>query len=815
MPHGPYLRARSGKTIALGFLAHQFTQKEQDKYPVIFIHATQKVNEKSKREINHFCKMLEEKYQAKKILIIWDGTNQSYEEYKNFQNELINQGRSVLVVGSAYTSTALRNETRDYLLQIPIELDIQELAHFELYVKRFFPDGNISFNQLFSEFSAKKLNGKGNETNFLILLYRLLPRNRYKIKESLYQEIEVNEQNFEQELETNKVVAKIDDNTFAALFWKQGEEYLRRIGFHPENSYKEIELIEDEAINSKQRLTYYVAVACQFPNIRVPYSVIVRILGFENLSLDLFQRLAQEDFIRIDLDNEYLRTRTSFEAELFISNLLRKTQYQLISELISNIKNDRDEIDFAASLLYFINPQEKDDKKISFQDYWFQTYNMLKEMREIKGIFNARLLIQEVSHLREIIQKDRQEVHGIPLLLANAVENIDEMLREMKDRNEDKKNRSYLYLLTEKVNLLRWEIEYEDDIQTLVDYYEEAKQTVSTVRNINPTNFYALSSFYELVIKHFIKKMDNQDALYWEVIAYLSLMFESAEVEGVVDSFTETHKSQFYEMNAKVAQLTQQSSKMGKAITKLKEKYPEAYYYLQAKEKIASRLAQPDYDKKDIPYFEMAYQVLNQPENQQIVQKDSRCLYLKLRCWWAIKTRKKLFHDSTYQVLPFSSREWREGLILTESLLKIEDGAFSRSHIQYLHALCLFHQDMEMIAKKKAIQEYEELDVLFSVNSYYISRRQDILHIASENGYPKIFTGTVQNNVERGKDQHGEIYLTGIKTRIKFRLADFDHKTIFNRYDEMEFYIGFSFRKPIAVSKEQYEKRKDGTNGKA
>ncbi len=806
-----YGQSSSGKSIGLGYIAYQFSMIKDFKVPIIFIDGKkQRLDSKAVVAINDFCKEIESSVKQKSdytptTLVIWDGNQLTDDEYFNLQKSLIEKGRNILVIGTMYTSTGIRKEQFDNYIEAPITLDDDEnsklIPHFGKFI-----------DEEFIKKVIYSISGKSDlqSINFLTLLYRLLPETRDNIKKGLKKEISAQSEG----VVKNFKIEKNNTETFGSIFATVFKDLYQQFDINP---YLTEVIIDDEVLTVIEGIKLSVAAVKQFPTLRsIPLSIIVRIYGIENINNNLLDNLEKiDDFIRVEQDDDNessLTIRTSEEAKIWLQDRLdSEKEFTILENIIKNINDSKKQIDFAIKLLDYMSPQKKDYKTKQFTiEQQFRIFKTLKELREKRKLKNSRLIVQESSFIREVVKNDSENRILNKNEVLDYLSQIDKIIdNQLNSESSSRDKYTYLNLLNEKIILNCYKIDNEIDIEECIKYYEDAIEATTKSRFINPSNFYPVSAMFH-VTESLLKKDNLGDEIKKNVLVDILTLFNNVEFEAL-ESFKTDFQEQFYKDKVKIAERLNNTDLYSQNLQKLNEINPSTIHYLEILKIIGWDIPYGELSQENIEKSKNAFGYLNQASVNTDIENDSRCLYLKLKFWWQWKTGHRLYANEENQVLPFDIIEWRYCLGMIDKLLAIENGNYSKSHLDYIRAVCLFHLDSY---RDDSFEIFKKLESEFLFNSQFIHGRLTNRYLASQDSKPMLMTGELANTYQYS-DKEGEVYIKGMRQKIKFSLFHFGKQKdfIFNKNSTLNFYIGFSFRYPFAIPANDNWKLINGEGG--
>ncbi|WP_435354254.1 hypothetical protein [Emticicia sp. SJ17W-69] len=763
-----YGQSSSGKSTILGLLAFELSQ--QSKIPVLFIEKRyQKIDE---LDIDTFCKWAEDNL-ARNTVVIWDGMVDS-DLYFSLLKRLNARGRNVILVGSTYDNN--KSKSNDIYIESPIVLSLHEKRRFTEYLKSI----DLILSNLFSSV---------DDRNMLAMLYRYLPATRDSIKKGLKEEFEF----FSKKLrETEPKEVGSSSSMFEALVFA---------GLINKNNVPFIEStteVDGEQINLSDLLIFAIMIPGQFA-LNVPYELLLRTIGFNTLSSNLFKALNEVDLIIWSEDSQgniQLGARTAIEAKILCQYLGgKKAEIEYIKLLLKQIKSydfatfgfeSNTEVQFGVELLNNISP----NVNVNYKDSIFDITEVLRELRESGQAYHPRLILKEASFLRELVtDKNISLGFSNQILLERAeiiVRDALEKLQNFRERNIT----TYLRIeLAAIIGSRAYEfVDGERHIEEAKTCYEYVKRLNSHAFASNPENYNALDilawTTEKLIKENAFNEIEKIDAE-----TQMIHLFEMAEIEGI----SEQNLERFHIRKLKLYELMGKQQLADAVFEELVLNGFTSGYFIKAKEIMG------DSEINGVISLEELLKRCTNTVNylQSIFDKikdDGKCLFLLLNTWWTMKSKSKLFQDEK-QTLPFTKNDWEYCLKLVEKLLFIGE-IYQSATTLYIKALAEFHLNHIRLS----LETFKTLDIESDFSSYGRRRVIKSYLASTPEGKPKLFRGEVKRTVSFIKhDKSGEIYISDLKEYIPFTLSEFKQSE-FQAGDVIDnFYIGFNFRGPIAV----------------
>lgn len=765
-----YGQASSGKTISLGQIAYEFSQIL--KFPVLFIE--KKYQRVDAKEIDEFCQWAEEN-RASNTIVIWDGAVEM-ESYYTLIKKLNTRGRNVILVGSSYQSNESKKSNESYF-ESPVELSDSENKSFVAFIEKVDPSLADIFHKI-------------DTPNLLAMLYRYLPTTRKSIITSLKSEFDFFMKLIRETPLSQKMEAK---NSL--------QEALINAGIVTQSDVNELNsstYIDGDEIKISDKLIYLIMVPGQF-GLEVPFELLMRILGYEIFSSNMFHSLNKVNILSWNEDsigNILVGPRTAIEAHILVKQLgSRKAEVEYIKMLLQDIRSDdlnilgldsNPEIQFSIELLNKISPNVSDQ----YFDYLIDVTRVLENVRLNKNAYHPRLILKEAFFLRELAKSGRLPSEENPLLLLDKAELI---VREALDLLDDQPGRNITsYLKVELASILGTKtIQYGDkENQT-----EEAKLTYLLFKDLfstsfitHPENYRALDVIAwttEFMLEK--KLLSDEERLRAEVD--MIHLFDLAEIEGVNELHMESflgRKLKFYDLikNKKYAQsIFLELEKLG---------YKLGYYY-NAQQILGNvDLASIQNSQESIAKFTDVYKYLI--SNYTHIRGDGKCLHLLLKSWWISKCKSPLWAREK-QCIPFDEKDWTFCNELVEELISCGD-LYNSPTIIYLKGLSEFHLGLV----KESIQTFRLLDIESDFSGYGRRRIQKSYLASNADGKPKLFDGQVRRNISLSTSgKVSDIYVPELRVYIPFILLEFGKESYQAGETIDRFNIGFNFRGPIAT----------------
>lgn len=764
--HGP---TGTGKTIALGRLAYE-TLKESG-YPVLFIE--RKSQKPIIGDIEAFCKWAEDNG-AQYVLIVWDGTLRSDEEYHDLSRRLAARGRKVLVVGSCYRIGQRLQTAR------LVEAEPQLEGEFEL-LERFLNRFRIRINQKV----------KRNDPTFLAALWRLLPSSRMNINEGVLAEIGTAEQEIRSRVRAGDLTEAFASNLGYAL-WKANL-------VDEESLFSTDEEVDGEYISGFEELVGLIMVPGSL-GIRVPLEVLLRTLA-SNTILNFVDIVKDEDLNIFTwhtdhVGNVSLGPRQTLEAQLFVRARFgsAKVEMDFARRLLLNIRDNHQkenaEVRFAVDLVRSMGPNAPKKTVDYYAPYFLELSNALSDLREKFGVYNARLMLQEAGLIREwVVWKSKRGK-----TVENVIEHLDraEHILHLASDTLNSESGNFNRKLRSQIN-----VELSSTIGTrmhhiakssttfepteMAELFQTTCQLVFQSRALDSENYYAIDVLV-WVSKNLLKLEVLDEKTRAEAEANLLHIFATANVED----FSIVQQENFLQRRMQMTEMLGKVDLSEEAFQELCHKGSAAGYFLRAMRLVENlSLDQPLSDQEKQRCTQAAKYL---DHHYDAIRHDGRSLYLLFKLFWMSLTGLPLFSDQR-QTVAFTFQQW-EYCVRVLRDLQVAENAISMPSLQYLYGLALFH----MNNYEEAFQIFEEL----KSESEYIhgSRRIVRSYVASqENGRPQVYNGSIAWVDREG--HKADMYVEELRRRVIVFPSDFGRDAVTVGETLGPFHIAFNFISPV------------------
>ena len=758
----------TGKTIALGSMAYE-TRKKRG-CPVLFIE--RKSQQPFGTDLDVFCKWAEDNG-ARNTLIIWDGMLE-VDQYYDLLQYLVGRGRKVVLVGSSYRFTTEHKRSLGHaFIEAPARFNPSETVAFSEFLSGFHPE------------LASLLSGRESEPDatFLVWLYRLLPPTRSSLRSNLIREVLDTERRINRE----SVAAAVPATALGHALWEGGL-------VQPEKLFSdEVRTIGGEDVTEIEKLVGLIMVPGRF-GLKVPLEPLLRALGKEWMQ-NLVSVLSEADIFQWYEDllgNIAIGPRHPLEAQLIVhsrfGNAVAEVAFakELILEVRGEEVGEEHEIQFVVDLVRSMGPNGQ------YPTYFLPCYpeisDAFRELREVRGVQNPRLMLQEANLIREwVVAMSRAGT--TPADANDLLDRAETILRQALDFALEHKRsarlRSIIYVELGSVlaSKTRQFLDH-PSLQSLpIEISREARTCLFRARSLNPEDYHPLDVMAWMT-DDLLKAGALDQTSEAEAKADLLYLFSTADP----DDFDAIQKGMFHQRRLRIGQSFGRSDIAEEAFEALENQGSKAGYYLRASYLAGEIPYDSELDPTQKQRFRAAVDYLE--DNRQKIAGDSRCLYLLLRLWWMLQTGKPILYQER-QSVQFTQQDWRYAFDLTTELLAAGDD-YPIPLVRYVQALAAFH----LGSIGEALSMFRDLER----EADYVRGRRRIIrsYLAStEDGRPRVFHGTVAWMDSEGR--RGEVYVEELRRKLRFIPTDFPRRQELRRGDPLgKFHIAFNFIGPIA-----------------
>jgi hypothetical protein len=794
----------TGKTVALGALA--FKIRKERKYPVLFIE--RKPQKPNMYDIDAFCKWAEDN-NATTCLIVWDGMVE-IEQYYSLVRELESRGRSVVVVGSCYKlevqqSQGLVLANAKNLVFADASLNKDEFERLNIFLSNIDP--------ILGQVIKRKIrmrNGLPDQT-FLVALYRLLEPTRPQLRIGVVREASLTEQKIEKLIQAKQLKESFD-NTLAIALLKEGKIPLKHAVISEFEDGDEEDGAEEEnnareKTDESKRLIGLVMVPGSFGHM-LPIELLIRALGLRNTAA--FTTILNQFDIFVwgedESGNITIGPRNAAEATFVVQAWFREgdEEVEYIQDLLLEVKADvsyeNSEIEFAVELVKSLKPEhltrEFGSDPQRFTSHFRNIAESLGKLREERGVYHPRLILQEANYLREAVIK--QSRGGSPYqdtieLLDKAITIINLALK-MLETNRDRNKKLRVMLLAELAAILGAKLEHsltlDPELFNGSELYRAVREQVFKARALDPENYYPIDVFAWVTQKWIeSEKLSNEDRANAE--ADILHVFEMANA----GEFSVVQRQRFLVKQIRIAEVLNNYEMSEEAFNALLAEGSSAGYYIKARNMLGpykNNIYSLPLSDEQIDCYWNAIDYLE--EHRENISRDPRCLYLLLRLWWIVQTGVPMFYLER-QILPFDEKLWDYCYGLLKDLMDAED-FYITPQIKFLYGLATFHLgDVE-----QAFEIFEQLKREAGEETGY--RRLTRSYLASEpgdesGGRAQVFTGEEVTWVN-AKGTRGRVFLEELHREVFFVPHEFGDPSIQKFASLGKFHLAFNFIGPIA-----------------
>ena len=753
----------TGKSVALATLAMELSRAGE----VAVLHQSRRTVEPSVEDVDMFAAWADERG-ANATVLVWDGMVEP-SKYEGLSRQLHARGRKVLVVGSAYKT---RSDS-SVLIHAPVELSSRETNRLVALLAGF----------------GVEVGEQALDSNFLAVLYRLLPETEQQLRSGLSHELRSAERSMARLARVRGVEATPEQRLNAMQLAFQGAglvlEDLLPDGTD-DGDVGERNFAERAPI---QRVTTLVLVAGRY-GMPVPIDLALRMLGREGFQ-SVRDALASSDIVReIDDDSGdyFLGARSQLEAELLAQHEIPlSVEVEVILEAIRSVRvvdgfaGGADEVEFLVKLLERVGPSS--DQSGKYQRNFGQIADALGDRREELGRAHPRLVLQESNFARAFVHWQQQMQDGT---LADRVASL-EYNRELLDEvlaNPSTRGLIRLSLSVELASTLGAIIhEYahgnqESGVQGLGSRLDDVLAAVLDARSVDPGNVYPVD----------VLAWATRDAVESGALTPGERVESLANAVATLESLdrgslTERQLANLDRRGAELNRLLKNDDAVWDYFGKLElNASPAATYFLA------------QFDAKEGPAGEAkALARLRQVPSE--TKADWRCAQLLIDLTWKELTGSRLLLGERMPLhLSVTARRQIARLAAELGDADLPDGyrfLFVRAIAEfaggnYIEAGTLFRQvgDQTRQLSKRIYTSYL---------------------LADDSGRPTTYTGRVETSDTRS----GQVWVNELGTRVKFEPRLFNAGGVFARNQQLPpFFIGFKLsRGPVAEPRSVFRER--------
>ncbi|WP_131199466.1 ATP-binding protein [Phytopseudomonas dryadis] len=760
-----------GKTIAMGRLALKI--RNQEKCAVLMISG-QRVPQPS--EVAPF---LEEVGRTGAVTLIAVDVNAPADRYDELLQALRSGGHKVVIVGTCYRLEA--RSSRFVFASDSLSEKEQELLN------------KISENY----FPHIKGFDAGSD-HALAKFYWSLPDSRAGIADGLSREVRLTETALR--IRGEKPRARKNLSSLALQLIKRGYA-------DPNYNYFDQSVdIEDLELNNPAAkvIDYVMAVSRLYKS--VPINLLLRTVqaasgkSISSIDLDVVRDLFEgQDLFRWkyggrDESELFVSARLQIEAELVCNRRIGSPEVEsrYILELLSNAyragPDNSEESHFAIDIVYAMgNDGPAGDR---YKDSWLEIARCLTELREKKGVYNARLMLQE-SVLRRAYLRTHESANDSAqktIILAEATKAVNDTFSAIDAEGAEKlyaakRTREFLYteraatygfLATDSASK---ESESDEVWASYTAAREAARVAIGRAFSYQPLDIALWVPIR--VLKEASKLTDYQKA---------ELQADIRATLDAVDPLTlnSTQKVLYERQKFFAGEVLNDDSMSDEAFEALHDNGSAAGYYLRARALAPSRPdklsavteAEIEAASRTVEYLEDA---------KRKIALDTRSLQLLLSTHWLRATGNWIFRGFR-QPLPsnLNDREKIRGLLAE---LEGAEGKNFTPQLRYLTAVFMWLCGDE----SEAIRSWRSLA---RDTEYIEAKRITNRHtITDDNGRPVAFSGHLVKSLAAGR---WSVKVEGLNRTIDLQESDFNERDFALGKTVRQFAISFNYRGPIA-----------------
>jgi len=762
----------TGKSMALGALAYRV--RRDGTHPVL--HISGHSYGPRHTDIDAFCQWTEDNG-APACLVVWDAMPEDIAQYSELLSALTRRGRKVVLVGSHYL---LGNDNlsgaEDTIIEAPACLTEEEVDRFRLFLAEIDPalEGLV----------REKL--REPDEQFLVALYRLLPDTRRQLRTGVSTEVAAAEREIRRRAsdpEARPVVRTTLGQALADAGLIDAESLL---------SAAQTE-VGDEMLDEVGQLMGLIMVPGRF-GLWVPFELLLRALGKE-LIADFHRLVADLDVFRWaenDVGNIAVGPRSRLEARLLVQSRLgsARAELALARQLILEVRQESGrahdpEIEFAVRLSRRMGSEGQD--AAYFRPVFGDLADVLRELRELRGVENPRLMLQEANLLREWVTSGAASRARDGDWTA-ALERAEAVLDRALDLSREWENRLLeSTILTELAalygaNMVQTHLVAPDEAR-MRQLFERAQSLAKDARARNARNFHAVD----------ILAWTTRDILRARVLDATSALEAQADVVHALDMVDPSElgvvqRERYLTRRLQLARQLEDEEMAQEALHDLAAEGSAAGHYLIATETAWGDMAAHWARRGDMDRQGCTEALDYLDAHMDEVRSDLRCMHLRLRLWWTVNARHPMFAGER-QAVPFGGDQWRDLLAQLDHLMRVDLASNEEPTLQYMRGLAMFHlRDLH-----GAMEVFRDVQRL---SDQVGGRRRVIRHyvVSETEGIPQVFTGTV----DWTDGKRGEVFVDQLRHRVNFRPYDFRRPDIQQGDALGDFHIAFNFLGPIA-----------------
>lgn len=760
-----------GKTIAMGRLALKVRQ--QEKCAVLMIGG-QRVPQPT--EVGPF---LEEIGRTGTVTLIIVDVCAPPNRYDELLRALRSGGHKVVIVGTCY-----RLESRSsQCIAAPNSLSESEQNSLGQLSENYFP--------LVKGFDA-------TTDHALAKFYWSLPDSRSGIADGLSREVRLTETALRIRGEKPRERKKL--SALALELIRAGYASASHNLFDPIGNTEDLELNSPAA----KVIDYVMTVSRLYKS--VPINLLLRTVqasagkDTDNIDLDVIRDLFEgQDLFRWkyggrDESELFVSARLQIEAELVCNRRIGSPEIEsrYVLELLSNAyragPEDSEESHFAIDIVYAMGSDGPAGDR--YKDSWLEVARCLTELREKKGVRNARLMLQESVLRRAYLRTHENSVEREQktIILAEATKAVNDTFAAIDAEGAGKlyaAKRTREFLFTERAATYGF---LATDSASHENNSDEVWASYTAAREAARVAIGRASSY------------QPQDIALWVPIRVLKeasklTEFQKAELQAdiraaldAVDPITldSTQKELYSRQKFFAGEILNDVVMSGEAFKALEDNGSAVGYYLMARNLAPSR---PDKASTvTATDLEAASETIKYLEDaRRKIELDSRSLKLLLSMHWLCATGNWIFRGFR-QPIPFNPqvRESIRNLLL--NLQELEDQGFT-PQMRYLTAVFMWLCGEE----NEAVRSWRSLA---RDTEYIEAKRITNRHtITDDSGRPAVFSGHIVKSLAPGR---WAVKVEGLNRNIDLQESDFTENDFTLGKTVRGFAVSFNYRGPIA-----------------
>lgn len=754
-------QAGSGKTVGLAQLALGL---RKDGFPVIYVPYGSV--EPTADLVDRFCMYVEntvhEANDSTSTALIWDGLRDP-SDYLRLSELLAARGRRVLVIGSSYKMPVHVNRKGRQKSTVKGHFDVVTAKITMLQKEQ--DDLRAHLGQLIPEFE-KRLDEEGLSlnSNFLVLLYRLIPEVRGPIDKGLLAELRQTEDRLRIQMDEGLDEALAHHGSWVVSDGVLADAMVRGLAQELPWLLKPLENIANPneriaKLDEAERLIAIVLCVGQF-GIPVPQSLVLRCLSPQN-RYGVYRSVMGGDFDVIEdienIDGTYdLQPRQVLEAQVIVKLRYANPKDQLaILKLLAGGLRDTDMLDEGSPslncvvrVLRQLGPAEHhaSHSQLSKPEQWPEVADTVRELCKNLEVVHARLLLLETHFRREWVGM-RQNVLNLyeperdddwkalfeQIRTAEAVIRgaINQVAQEASERPAA---RRFLSFITNELacvlgtrQKLRLSgarhLDVDDAAETNADLFERAQRTCREARSLWEDNGRVLNSEF-WITRDYVLKSNLSEAVRQSLLAELCELYdEAATVEMTPEDAVEM-QSKRWEL-AEMIDLT----KADAILAEIAAVSPAAAAVLKVRKLVGGLLpAHIPVDHLDIALTELE-------SLGNALYRDRKATLLYSRVWWR-RNAKCDFFEGERLCLPFSLDQWHKlDEIMTARLGLAEDRG---------RAFALFHRAWARLQLREMSKAQEDFNEISRLGVGGARRALALAIMGDATGKPMTFRGEVR-----------------------------------------------------------------------